>query len=267
MIAGLNIYIRVGRIELMRVPSAKIISERHKPLTLMSITVPDPAGDVYQSVKDRDAVSIIFGYRDQTPAVWKGTVKGKAVNENKDQLVIEVVGPERPLTETIIKQTFFEETPEAIVKFCIEQAGLKPGRIDAIGVTFPRFVASSIPVWQVVRQCEHTCKKAYGFDMRQWACWMGKDGKVNWGPFDEIADIPVIESNSNLIEHSPGESSLAMNRVETFMLPNMMHSMKFRLRDIKRGIENNFRALKTQHIWEDSLARTFISYGKEYERY
>jgi hypothetical protein len=267
MIAGFNAYIRIGKIELHRVPELRIVSERNKPLTRITITVPDPTGNISKALKDRAAVSIVLGYRGQTPALWEGTFANTTVGRNKDQLVVNAVGRERALAETMIRQAFVRETPEAIVKYTIAQTGLTPGRIDSVGITLPRFIASNIPAWQVVRQCEHTLKKAYNIDMRPWALWMGKDGKINWCPGDETADMPVVDSNANLIRHSPGQGCGELSGVETFMLPHMMHTMKFRLIDIKRGLKDDFRAVKVEHVLKDSQARTFISYGEAYERY
>jgi len=266
-ISGLNIYIRVGKIEFPRVPGVRIISERHVPLTRLEITVQDPTGNVARAISDRAAVSVIMGYRAQAQALWEGTVRGDSVRQNKDQLVIHAAGPELPLIETTIKQSFLDESPEAIIRYAIGQAGLTPGSIETTGITFPRYIASTIPVWQVARQCEFTCSRSFGLDMTQWAMWMGKDGKVNWGPGDEAANIPVVESNANLIQHSPAKSRTDLNRVETFLLPGMMHSMLFRLKDIKRKIDGDFRALKVVHEIESAKARTYISYGAEYERY
>lgn len=268
MIDGFNTYIRVGKIEFPRAPGVKIISQRNVPLTRFEITVPDPTGNIARATSDRDTVSIIVGYRDQDPALWEGTVKRDSVRRNKDQLVINVAGPERPLLETMIKQSFQEETPEAIIRYAVSRTGLSTGNIESPGVVFPRFTAMSIPVWQVARQCEHTCSRAFGLDMRAWALWMGKDGKINWSPGDETtANIPVIESNANLISHSPGRNSADMSRIETFMLPHLMHSMRFRIKDAKRGVEGEFRALKVEHELSFGRVRTFIHYGDDHERY
>ena len=267
MITGLNLYIRLGRIELNRAPKIRMTSRRHQPLTRVTVTIPDSMGNFFRAIKEMDPISLIWGYRGQAPARWQGTVEGVSVNRNKDALYIDGAGLERPLAETVIKQSFINETPEAIVRYAVSQAGLSVGRIEPTGVTFPRFIASSIPVWQVARQCEHTLKKAFGLDMRPWSMWMGKDGRINWGPFDEDAGLPVIDSNANLIRHSPGRCVSELNRVETFLLPRMMHSMRFQLNDLKRNISGSYRAIKVEHIWEDSRARTYISYGDEYERY
>ncbi len=267
MISGLNIYARVGKLEFNRIPGIRIISQRHVPLTRFAVTVPDPTGEVARAISDNDAVSVVWGYRGRSHAGWTGTVKTDSVMQSKDQLVIHAVGPERPLVETRINQVFYGEAPEAIIKYAVTRAGLTCGKIESPGVVFPHFIASNIPVWQVARQCEHTCRRSFGLDMAMWAMWMGKDGTVNWGPGDEPADIPVIESNANLIRHSPGKTQADLSRVETFLVAGMMHSQVFRINDLKWGVAGDFRALKVEHVLKEASARTYISYGDEYERY
>ncbi len=267
MISGFNIQIRVGSIEAQRAPKVQILSQRNHPLTLITVVLPDPQGEICRLIRDRDPMAIVMGYRNQAAAQWSGSVLGGPESRGKDQVVINGIGPERVLVETLIKQSFYQETPESIVRFAIGQAGLQAGKIEPIGMMFPRFIASNIPVWQVARQCEATCHRAYGMDMRSRTFWMGRDGRVNWGNFCESADMPVIESQANLISHSPGESTAGLSRVETFMLPHMMHSMKFRLKDFRRGIEGIFKAEKVMHRFGDNQPRTFISYGAENERY
>jgi hypothetical protein len=268
MITGLNISVNIGAVSVNRVPEIRIVSERHSPITRMHISMPDPSGDVARAVSDKDEVSVVLGYRGNTPATWIGTVAGEPTTwKNRDQVTINVAGPERVLSDTMIKQAFFQETPEAIIKYAVSRAGLALGQIQSPGVTFPRFTASSIPAWQVVVQCEHTCSKGFGLDMAGWAMWMGRAGTVNWGAFEEVADLPVIESNTNLIAHFPGRTIRDLSRVETLLLPHLMHSMLFHLTDIRRGIDSDYKALRVEHAVRQGKARTFISYGTEYERY
>ena len=267
MITGFNTDIRVGTVLVQRVPELRILSQRNALLTRMTIALPDPVGDIFQALDDRAPVKITLGYRDQIPASWSGTLAGMTVATNKDQLILKAIGRERPLVEAMITQSFYQETPEAIIRYAVEQAGFVTGNIHSPGVTFPRFTASCIPVWQVARQCEHTLKRAFGFDMAPWALWMGTDGKINWGPENEPGNIPVIDSNANLIRHSPGGNHSELSRIETFMMPSLMHSQVVRLKDLKRGVEGDLKVLKVEHVLKDSQARTFISYGESYERY
>jgi hypothetical protein len=266
-ITGFKIHLVVGKFQVVRCPGFWIESERHAPLTRGGITLPDPKGRLFQSIQEGEPVNISLGYRNQAPAEWKGTVAWLRPGTGKDQVEIGVVGNDLPLTATRLTQAFENEAPEAIVRWAIIEAGLTPGRIESPGVIFPRCVVSDIPVWQVARQCCHTCTRAFGLDMREWALWMGADKTVNWGPFDEPGQVPVIASGANLIQHSPDSEAVMFNQVETFLLPAMRHSMRFRLTDARRGVDGTFRAVKVRHSMQETKIRTFLLYGEDHEQY
>lgn len=267
-ITGIRTHIFIGGTEVYQCPRAWIESVRHRPLSRAGITLPDALGEWYRSISPGTAVEIRLGYRDQAPATWQGTVAWVKHGHTKDQITVGAVGVERPLCETLILQSWEDETPEAILKWAIGQAGLTAGRIDSPHVTFPRFVASDIPVWQVARQCAHTCRRAYDLEkMRRWAFWMGADGEVNWGDFDEPGVTPVIATAAGLIRHKPASDALGLNEVETFLLPAFRHSMLFRLVDSRRGIDDTFRALVVRHSIRPHAVRTFIRYGEEYGKF
>jgi len=267
MISGIRTHIFIGGLEVLRCPRCWIESIRHRPLTRAGITLPDPKGEIYRAVNDEDAVEIRLGYRNEDPATWKGSVSWKRRGSTKDQVEIGVVGEEKPLCSTHIIQAWENETPEAIIKYAIGRAGLSAGQIDSTGVTIPRYVASNIPVWQVARQCAHTCQQAFGIDMSRWAFWTGSDSKVNWGDFDEPGDTPVIATGAGLIKNLPADDAKGLNTVETFLLAGFRHSMKFRLQDTRRGIDDEFRALRVRHEIKERSVRTFISYGEEYNQF
>lgn len=268
MISGIRTHIFIGDQEILRCPGCRIEFVRHRPLSRAAITLPDPKGELYRSIKNDRFVEIRTGYRNEEPAIWKGMVSWKKRGSTKDQIEVGVVGrDEKTLCSFPILQAWENETPEAIIKWSIGQAGLSPGRIDSPGVTIPRFAASNIPVWQVARQCAHTCQKAFGIDMSRWAFWMGADGKVNWGDFDEPGDMHVIATGAGLIKHLPSSAAKGLNVVETFLLAGFRHSMQFRLIDTLRDIDDEFRALQVFHEIKERSVRTFIGYGEEYEKH
>lgn len=268
MITGIRTHIFIDGQEVLRCPRCWIESIRHRPLTRAGITLPDPKGELYRSIKNDQFVDIHLGYRNGGPAIWKGLVSWKRWGTTKDQIEVGVAGRcETSLCSIPVVQAWENETPETIVKWSIGQAGLTAGRIDSPGVTIPRYVASSIPVWQVARQCAHTCQRSFDIDMSRWALWMGAGGKVNWGDFDEAGDTPVIATGAGLIKHLPAADTKSLNMVETFLLAGFTHSRKIRLIDTRRGIDDEFRALSVRHEIRERSTRTFISYGEEYEKY
>jgi hypothetical protein len=266
MITGLRTHIFIGSIEVLRAPGVFMHFERHVPLSRVGITLPDPAGELYKEINNGDNVEVRLGYRDEDPDIWTGSVSYKRPG-TRDQIVVNAVGEELPLSTTFITQSWENETPEAIIKWAIGQAGMEAGAIDSPGVVFPRFVAACAPVWQVACQCAHTCQKAFGIDMSKWALWMGADGKIYWGDFDEPGDTPVIETGAGLIKHSPDGGDLSWSTVETFLTAGFRHSMKFRLVDTRRDIDDEFRALQVRHEVKERSVRTFIRYGEENEKF
>ncbi|WP_027360896.1 hypothetical protein [Desulforegula conservatrix] len=265
-ISVLHQQIDIGGLSFNRAQKLRIISRRHSPLTMMEIALPDPDRYLFRTVKAKDQVQIGLGYRDQEPGIWKGSVSSIKPDPAKDQILITVCGEELPLTATSVVHAFENEPAEAIVKWLVNKAGLTTGRIDAPGVTIPRFSANNIPVWQAVRQCRVTCHRASNKDMSRWAIWMDGEGKINWGDFDEETDsIPVIATGAGLISHHPVENDSGLSVVESFLLPYLRHSQLFRLEDTTRHKSGDYRILSVVHDIQETKARSFISYGAEYE--
>ncbi|PKN67192.1 MAG: hypothetical protein CVU57_04365 [Deltaproteobacteria bacterium HGW-Deltaproteobacteria-15] len=266
MITGIRIHCFIGGMELLRAPRIWIESERHKALSRAGITLPDPKGEIWRMVSTGGPVEIRYGYRDDDPATWKGTVAWKRPG-TEDQVEIGAVGVELPLSATRITQAWENETPEAIIRWAVGRAGMAAGRIDSPGVVFPRFVASNINVWQTARQCAHTCQRSFGLDMSRWALWAGADGAVNWGDFDEPGLRPRVATGAGLINHSPATDAYGRSIVETFLIAGFMHSQIFRLLDTRRDIDDELRALRVRHELNERSVRTFIRYGDEHERF
>ncbi|MFH2064991.1 MAG: hypothetical protein ABIK15_07330 [Pseudomonadota bacterium] len=263
-IAALNTEIQIGNYQANRCPRVWIAGTRNAPLTRYGVTLPDPAGDLYRSIRKGDLAAIRIGYRDEGAALWEGTVDWKSRGTTQDQIEVGIAGQDLPFSNTIITQSWENESPEAIVKWAIAQAGMTAGRIDSPGVIFPRFSAPEIPVWQVARQCAYTCLYAFGIDMNGWAFWLGADNKVNWGNFDEDGDMPVIATGAGLIRHLPSETKTGLSEIETFLLADFRHSMRFRLIDERRGMDTEFRALGVLHDIKPDQARTYLRYGEEH---
>ncbi len=263
MISGVRINILIGDRQVLRCCDLWIESVRHQPLTRASITLPDGSAELYQSIASGESVQIRLGLRDESPAVWSGTVAGTGSYES-GLLTVRVTGPETPLIGTRISQHWESESAEAIVRWAIKQAGLTEGRIDAPGVSLPHFVASDVPVWQVAAQAASSCQRSFDLDMSGWALWMGADGVVNWGDFEESGDGPVIASGDNLITHVAGDCHRQLNMVTTFLTAGLRHSRLFHLADTRRGIDGQYRALRVRHHVQPERARTIILYGEEY---
>ncbi len=263
MIAGVVVNISIGGLEMHRSPQAWIESQRHSCLSRCGVTLADPAGELHTLVRPGDHVSITYGYRDQEPATWQGTVEWMKPG-TEDQAEIGAVGTEKPLAAARIVQAWANETPEAVIRYACGRAGLSIGRLDSPGIVFPRFVAMNISPWQIALQCAQSCRRSYGLDMSRWALWLGSGG-VNWGDFDEPGNEVVVASAGLLISHQPASDQASLSGVEAFLIPGLGHSQKVRLVDERRGIDHEFRALKVRHeIGAEN--RTIIWYGAEHDR-
>lgn len=266
MINGLRTKITIASYEILRCPWLEVTYRRHFPLSRACIVVPDPKGEFFRHLSEGDQVEVKFGYRNGPEGEWRGTVEAFGAKGSKDQIMVRAAGIERPLSETLITQSWEQEDPAAIVRFALAQAGLPQGRIDSPGVIFPRFVASAASVWKLARQCEHTCRHAFGLDMSKWALWVSGTGRANWGDFDEPEEVPVIATGAGLIEHLPAASAFELGKVETVLIPEFRASRLFRLRDRRRQVDALFRALEVRHTIAPDSARTHIGYGGEYAR-
>lgn len=264
-ISGIRIHVTVAGRELLRVPRWWVESERHTPLGRAGVTLPDPDGELAQSVKIGDMLEISLGYRDHAPTIWQGTITGTTPGATNDQLELQAADGALPLTTALICQSWIDEAPEAIIAWCVRQAGLPVGRLDAPGCILPRFAAATIPVWQVARSATQSCQRSFDIDLRRWALWLGRDG-INWGDFDEPGDVPIIATAANLITHQPAEETNGLSVVETFLLPDLSHSRRVRVQDVKRGVDITVRALRVRHQGAPDSARTIIWYGVEYGR-
>ncbi|WP_291325236.1 hypothetical protein [Desulfovibrio sp. UCD-KL4C] len=263
-INGIRTHIIIGGMEILRCPRLAIRSSRRAPMWSFEITLPDPMGDVRRAVQLGDTANMAIGYRDKTPILWVGAVKAMRPG-NKDQIIISGVGKDDELLNTVhVCQSWKNETPEAIIRYAASLTGLPTAQIDSPGVMFPRFVSSTVPVWQLARQAAETCQHSFDLNMSKWKLWLGPDG-IHWGDHDQPSIVyPGIMTGEGLIKHLPTSNTAALSQVETFLLPAMRHSRIFALVDNKRGINDKFRALEVLHLIENTSARTHISYGVEY---
>lgn len=261
-ISGLHLQITIGDLEVLRAPHWWVESLRHFPMGRAGVTLPDPNGELFNSIGHGDPVEISFGYRNQEPVTWSGTVSIRYPGETKDQLEIRAVDGARALASTKIRQGWENETPEAIIAWAIRQTGLTVGRIGQTGMVLPRVSAANVPVWQLVQQLKNSCSRAFDLDMDKWALWLGSAG-VNWGDFDEPGDVVTIATSDNLIDHQPNDWHSGLGMIETFLTADLKHSRLVRLQDDKRGIDATHRALRVRHEGTPDRIRTLVYYGIE----
>jgi len=258
IIKGIITHIKVGKYELIRSPKLKILAGRYAPFSCVEVTVSDPKA-MLGNINKNDEINILYGHKGGLQNTWAGSVR--SVCTNKDQSIIYAVGNEK-LLSCQITQSWNNETPEAILTYAANFSGININKIDSPGCVFQHFVASNISIWELAKQLEYTCRESFNIDMENWVIWLGQNG-LNWGNFIEAADIPVISSGKNLIEHKADNDDFGFNYVETFLLPCFWHSMIFRLVDVKRKIDARYQAIRVNHEISNKKVRTFIWYKNE----
>lgn len=267
-LSGLTMRIQAGPFEVYRAPRIVISSVRHTPMCSIVVALSDPAGAMAGRISAGDALTVELAYRGQAPATWTGRIVSTRA-QNRDQVEIRATRSADLPLDTKIRQSWADESPEAIIRWSAGQAGLAVGRIDSPGIVIPRFAAASIPVWAVARSAACTVQRACDIDMSRWALWVGPTGRLNWGDFDEpdTVAVPVVATGAGLIRHYQDSTAKGLFTLETFLLPDLTHSRSVRIQDAVRGSNALVRALAVRHEVEPSRARTFISYGVEHGRY
>lgn len=266
-ITGIRTHIFIGDLELLNCQECRVCYIRGSHLSRGTIVLPDPGGALYRRFNVGDDVIVRIGYRAEDPDEWQGTVSHLPPPDKKDQIKVRAVGVERALSETTIIQSWIDEPPDAIISWALAQTDLKVGDIGTPGVTFPRFTASNIPVWQVARQCEYTCHNAFGLDMTGWDLWMDSNENVHWNAEDEDADMPVIETGRNLIRHLPPPGCSGRGVIEALLSAGLRRRMKIRLVDKYREIDEQISPFAVEHVLRAESTRTYIQYGEAYEKF
>ncbi|MCP4162601.1 MAG: hypothetical protein GY760_21245 [Deltaproteobacteria bacterium] len=258
----LRTHIQIGTFEIFDPVEIKVISERGVPLILTKVILnEDYSTDRYQKIKKDDAVKIRYGWLDDAAEVIEGVVSSISPGRDLGLVEFTVLGKDIALSKTKIKQSFRDETPESIVTYCINQAGLTPGKIDSPGVILPHCNLSNVPVWEAVETVERTCSKGHGTLMENWKLWFDQDGKVNWGDFSSKLETEIlIEAGLNLIRHDVCSSYAGWNTIETFLMPELYASMDFEIDDAVRDVNGTFQALRVEQNISEGRARTFVSY-------
>lgn len=267
-VTGIALTVTVGGLRVERCPRLELVSERHAPLSLGRMDLPDPSGALFSQLAVKQEATVSLGYRGKSASSWFGRVSGVERGPARDQVTVRMQGlTELPLVTTIITESWRNEAPETILARCIGPAGLSVAQIDSPGVALPHFPVATLPIWAVARQLAHTVQHAHGLDMGAWALWLGADG-VHWGDHDEEGDVPLVATGAGLIRHDPAIQGVrAWAEVETFLVPGLTHSRQFRLEDGPRGISGKYRVQRVRHVVTPWKGRTYIAYGAEHGRY
>jgi hypothetical protein len=268
MIEGLNIRCNVGPVEVLRTPYLELAYKRRAVLTRCVLQIPDPEGKARAALAIGQAVQIRFGYRG--PAgfwhEWQGTVEEidqpAPASANPDAVTVRGLGREKALSSTIVTESFYQETAQAVAKRLLARTGLPLDNVDIPGDMLPHQVFSQVPVARAIKQLESTLQRSFGHDLSKHAVWLGASGLM-WSDGDEPGPAYVIETAQNLIDHSPPTRPGEMGAVVSVLLPGLTDGRQVRIRDTRRGITALERAEEVIHVLQASGNSTTVLYGKK----
>lgn len=269
MIAGFNVRCNVGPVEVLRTPFMEFVYKRRAVLTRSTIEIPDPEGTVRKALARGDAMHLRFGYRGETTLwhEWKGTIEAidqpERQSSGRDAVIVQGIGQEKALSTTIVTESFTAEAASAVAARLLAKTGLAVAGVDIPGDVLPHQVFSGVTVARAVKQLEITLSRQFGHDLKKHAVWLGRDG-LRWSAGDEPGDVYVIETAQNLLDHIPPVRPGEMGVVLSVPLPGLIHSMKVRIRDVRRDIVALARAEEVRHVISESRGNsTAVLYGKE----
>jgi hypothetical protein len=267
MIEGLNIRCNVGPVEVLRTPYLELSYKRRAVLTRAVIQIPDPEGEARAALAIGQDFAVCFGYRG--PAnywhEWQGTVEEidqpDLESANPDAITVRGVGREKALSTTLVTESFYQETAQAVARRLLARTGLPVGNVDIPGDTFPHQVFSRVPVARAIKQRENTLQRSFGHDLSKHAVWLGASGLM-WSAGDEPGPAYVIETAQNLIDHTPPVRPGEMGAVVSVLLPGLTDGRQVRIRDTRRDIVALERAEEVIHVLRESGNSTTVLYGK-----
>ena len=261
MITAVSIRCKVGGFEILRSPHIIIESKRKNVLGRATIEVPDTKGIMRAGLKVADTVQIILRYRGQDlEQTWKGTIE--SIKTDAENLIVQAVGLEKSLMDTIITESFYKEPINVVAKRLLSRTGFGVACIDIGNHILPYQVFSSIPVARAIKQLEQSITHSFDIDMTKHALWLDAQKQWHWKDGDEDGKIFRIATAENMISHKPPQKEGEMGEIVTVLLPGLSHSQKVRIRDKIRDVVLEVRAQEVIHDCKPSGNRTIIRYGK-----
>ena len=263
MIEGINIRCNVGGFEVLRSPCIRLIYRRAAVVTRAEIDLADNSGELVAKLEPGQAVKIRFGYRGGANLwhEWQGTISGKQQN-GLNSLRILAVGQEQKLLNTRITQSFQGEPAKVVARRLLATTGLPVGNINIPADILPHIVFSDVTVARAIKQLEQSLVRSFGYDFSKHSLWLGQAG-LTWSDKDEPGDIYVVATAENLLSHDPAETPAGLKSIKSALLPGLTHSMRVRIRDVRRGISEQVRAQDVCHELGASGNITTILYGTE----
>ena len=267
MIEGLRVRCNVGPVEVLRLPFLQLVYRRRAVVSRAEMSIPDPMGEVRAALAVQQPVQVRFGYRgEELWHEWEGTVETidqpRYGESDADAVRVRAVGLEKALGDTLVTESFYQESAAAVATRLLARTGLPVADVDIPDAMLPHQVFSRVSVARALKQLETCLTRACGADFSRHAVWLGVDG-LRWSAGDAPGSLDTVETACNLVSHTPAITEGGMGVVESVLLPGLRDSMQIYIRDVRRDFSQAVRAQEVIHTLRRNGNITEIRYGKD----
>ena len=166
------------------------------------------------SINKKDAASIEMGYQGKLESVFEGYVTRPFNTTNSNEIVLK--DDMILLEETYINNTFLDATPQEILKFCLNKAGISKMKISTKAYqkkkTVPIFKKNVISVIEEIHSIWKIKENFYFLDKTFY-----------WGEKPLQSKIYTLEYGVNIVKLDRAND---MWELETLSVPFIKHSQK-----------------------------------------
>jgi hypothetical protein len=234
----------VNGVAMASVATCVVVSDRAAPIDRAEVAL-DRDVSASARVAEGDAVTVGMGFRG---AALLRVFGGKVYSLEPGRLVtLTCLDRMRDLAGVRIKQAWRNVTPQEVITWCLERAGVDAYSLGSRAASAQRrhhFLAADEPLPDVLRRV----KEAWGLDWDQYA---DPAGAVHFLPWEEseralIAPVLNLQYGVNLLALEPRPQGTGI--AETYLAPWVMHSHRITIRDDRLwGAEVTARVERATH--------------------
>lgn len=247
--------IEIGEYNINKLVSMDVISSRINPCSLVRIYI-DCLNSDYQNFQKGDPVNISLGYKEY--GLWN-VFNGFVIDVSRQRVIEIFTKDSMYLLEKPITITFRNVTPQEIISYCLQQAGINQFILSSD--TLPKkhcFICKNMLIIDIIKMINRS------WNLTDWAFYFEPEGTFYWGPWQESAryqqgTITVFEYGKNIVKLIPSDQELGV--LETLLVPFVRHSTIIEINDPKYWRRDvTARVDRIRHRIEQNKARTFIEW-------
>ncbi len=211
----------------------------------------NPPEELLNELKKEPEISLTFGLRGEEETKWNGVFSHYFWHN--DELNVVALGPEVEALNTVITESYTDESSKSVVNKLIQEAGLSAKQIDLPDETFEHLAFSNKPVWECLWQIVGSLNE-YGHDLGKFRLWHSADGLYFT---DKTLDKTWTIDDENSIErYLIGENE----QLAITLTPGLMLGHKVHVIDKAKNIDEFGRVSMVNHAISERTARTYLSY-------